>query len=75
MLEFVADTAREAGLEDYRVVVNVGPGWGPDDLPPALAHPRRADDGDSRMSLIARIEEELAARCGSATLRGATRCG
>jgi histidine triad (HIT) family protein len=24
MLEFVADTAREAGLEDYRVVVNVG---------------------------------------------------
>jgi histidine triad (HIT) family protein len=28
MLEFVADTAREAGLEDYRVVVNVGPGGG-----------------------------------------------
>ena len=28
MLEFVADTAREAGLEDYRVVVNVGPGAG-----------------------------------------------
>ena len=25
MLEFVADTAREAGLDDYRVVVNVGP--------------------------------------------------
>ena len=24
MLEFVADTARAAGLEDYRVVVNVG---------------------------------------------------
>jgi histidine triad (HIT) family protein len=24
MLEFVAQTAREAGLEDYRVVVNVG---------------------------------------------------
>lgn len=24
MLEFVADTAREAGLADYRVVVNVG---------------------------------------------------
>jgi len=24
MLEFVAETAREAGLEDYRVVVNVG---------------------------------------------------
>lgn len=28
MLEFVADTAHEAGLEDYRVVVNVGPGGG-----------------------------------------------
>jgi histidine triad (HIT) family protein len=28
MLEFVTDTAREAGLEDYRVVVNVGPGAG-----------------------------------------------
>ena len=28
MLEFVATTAREAGLEDYRVVANVGPGGG-----------------------------------------------
>ena len=28
MLEFVAETAREAGLEDYRVLVNVGPGAG-----------------------------------------------
>ncbi len=28
MLEFVAATARAAGLEDYRVVVNVGPGAG-----------------------------------------------
>ena len=28
LLAFVADTAREAGLEDYRVVVNVGPGAG-----------------------------------------------
>jgi histidine triad (HIT) family protein len=28
MLEFVADTAREAGLEDYRVLVNVGAGGG-----------------------------------------------
>ena len=25
MLRFVADTAREVGLEDYRVIVNVGP--------------------------------------------------
>jgi histidine triad (HIT) family protein len=28
MLEFVADTARKAGLEDYQVVVNVGQGAG-----------------------------------------------
>jgi histidine triad (HIT) family protein len=28
MLEFVAETAREQGLEDYRVVVNVGEGSG-----------------------------------------------
>ena len=28
MLQFVADTARDAGLEDYRVVVNVGRGGG-----------------------------------------------
>jgi histidine triad (HIT) family protein len=28
MLEFVADTAREIGLNDYRVLVNVGPGGG-----------------------------------------------
>ena len=28
MLEYVARTAREVGLEDYRVLVNVGPGGG-----------------------------------------------
>ena len=28
MLEFVAETAREAGLEDYQVIVNVGRGAG-----------------------------------------------
>lgn len=28
MLDFVAETAREAGLEDYRVIVNVGTGGG-----------------------------------------------
>jgi histidine triad (HIT) family protein len=28
MLEFVAETAREEGLDDYRVVVNVGEGGG-----------------------------------------------
>jgi histidine triad (HIT) family protein len=28
MLDFVAEVALEAGLEDYRVLVNVGPGGG-----------------------------------------------
>jgi histidine triad (HIT) family protein len=28
MLRFIADTAREAGIDDYRVVVNVGAGAG-----------------------------------------------
>jgi histidine triad (HIT) family protein len=28
MLEFIADTARGQGLDDYRVVVNVGEGGG-----------------------------------------------
>jgi histidine triad (HIT) family protein len=28
MLEFVADTASGAGLEDYQVIINVGPGAG-----------------------------------------------
>jgi histidine triad (HIT) family protein len=28
LLEFVADTAAKAGLEDFRVIVNVGPGAG-----------------------------------------------
>ena len=28
MLDFIAETAKAAGLEDYRVVVNVGKGAG-----------------------------------------------
>jgi histidine triad (HIT) family protein len=28
MLDFIAETAKEAGLDDYRVVVNVGEGAG-----------------------------------------------
>ena len=28
MLEFVAETARRVGVEDYKVVVNVGPSAG-----------------------------------------------
>ena len=59
MLDFVAETARAAGLEDYRVVVNVGEGGGPDDLPPPLAHPWRPGQRSSRVSLIARMEDEV----------------
>ena len=40
MLEFIADTARNAGLEDYKVQVNVGPHRRADRVPPPLAHPR-----------------------------------
>ncbi len=28
MLDFIAETAREQGLDDYRVIVNAGPGAG-----------------------------------------------
>ena len=28
MLDFVAETAQVTGLEDYKIVVNVGPGAG-----------------------------------------------
>jgi histidine triad (HIT) family protein len=28
MLDFIAETAADAGLDDYRVIVNVGPGAG-----------------------------------------------
>ena len=41
MLRFVAEVAAAEGLEDYRVIVNVGPGGGPDGVPPPLARPRR----------------------------------
>ena len=41
MLDFVAETARDAGLDDYQVLVNVGAGRRADDLPPPLARARR----------------------------------
>ena len=74
MLEFVAETAREGRLEDYRVVVNVGAERRPDRLPPALARPRRARSRRRRMTLIARIEEELTDAMRRATPSAATRC-
>ena len=69
MLRFVAETANAAGLDDYRVLVNVGAGAGQ-----TIFHlhwhvlggrPTRARSRGARretsMSLIARIEEELKA--------------
>jgi hypothetical protein len=75
MLDFIAETAKEAGLEDYRVVVNVGEGRRPDRLPSPLARARRACPGDARVSLIARLEDELKQAMAAATPSGATPCG
>ena len=69
MLRFVAAVAAAEGLEDYRVIVNVGAGGGPDGVPPPLARPRResasrvplsANTGQTvTVQLIATIEDEL----------------
>ena len=59
MLEFVADVARREGLDDYRVVVNVGGVRRPDNLPPALARPRWKDARDAGMTLIDELKEDL----------------
>ena len=79
MLEFVAEVARDAGLEDYRVLVNVGPGGGQTifhlhwhvlggksaGCPSETAHePHRRDRSRSSRR-----------RCASATTRAATRSG
>ena len=58
MLEFVAETAREVGLEDT-ASSSTSARRRTDDFPPAPAHPRRPDARLARMSLIARIEDEL----------------
>ena len=69
MLRFVAETAREAGLDDYRVLVNVGAGAGQTIFHlhwhvlggrPDHAADRAGAGGDS-VSLIARIEADLKA--------------
>ena len=76
MLEFVAETARVAGLEDYRVVVNVGPGGGQ-----TIFHLHWHVLG-GRLTGAAPDEPDRAAsrassrrRCARATTSGATRCG
>ena len=59
MLDFVAETARDAGLEDYRVVVNVGAGAGQTVFHLHWHVLGGRIDGDAGMSLIARLEDEL----------------
>ena len=63
-----------AGLTDYRVVVNVGAGRRPDDLPPALARARRRtdrEDGDEPDRRRSRTRSRR--RCSRVTPSGATR--
>ena len=52
MLEFIAETAEKAGLEEYRVMNFCGAGRRADRLPPALARSGWDDAGDAGMSLI-----------------------
>ena len=59
MLEFVADTREERGPRGLSGRRQRGTGGGPDRLPSALACARRREA--VRMSLIARIEDELKA--------------
>ena len=61
MLDFVAATAKGAGLEDYRVVVNVGEGGGQTVFHLHWHVLGGQDQGAHRMSLIARMEEEVKA--------------
>ena len=68
MLEFVADAAQGAGLEDYRVLVNVGPGAGQTvfhlhwhvlgDAPSAEDVPVGAG-GEELVTLIHTLEDEV----------------
>ena len=76
MLEFVAETAREAGLEDYRVLVNVGPGGGQTIFHLHWHVLGGKITGMPRMSLIdARSRTSSRRRCARATTSGATRSG
>ena len=43
MLDFIAETAAQLHIEDYKVLCNVGPGRRADDLPPTLAPPERSE--------------------------------
>ena len=83
MLEFVAETARDAGLSDYRVQVNVGPAagqtifhlhWhvlGSGMLRRTCSHRRRC----GAVTLIQEIEGEVKRRDARARRRTvATRC-
>ena len=73
MLDFVAETAEDAGLDDYRVIVNVGAGAGQTvfHLHWHILGGRML--GGMPMSLIARIEDELKDAMKRARRRAARR--
>ena len=75
MLEFVAEVAREAGLTDYRVVVNVGPGGGQTIFHLHWHVLGGEDHQDAGMTLIAEIKTQLedAMREGDAARRDTLR--
>ncbi len=84
MLEFVAETAREAGLEDYKLQINVGANagqtvfhlhWHLLGQQATCAAGPRYDRGDRAVNLITQLESDVRAAMRRATRRGAMLCG
>ena len=57
MLEFIAETAQSAGLEEYRLHELLRRGRRADRVPPALARSGWDDARDAGMSLIATLQK------------------
>ncbi len=78
MLEFVAEVARGAGLEDYRVLVNVGPGGGQTIFHLIGTFWVEGSAGcrheEYAVSFIAEIEEQLESAMRDGDAGAATRC-
>ena len=83
MLEFVAATARDAGLTDYRVQVNVGPAagqtifhlhWHVLGEHGCSARTCSTDGGDGAVTLIKQLEGEVSDAMLARETTAATRC-